>query len=138
MSGTEFNERAILSLPPKFAIMGKISHKEVKVETRKAAVKLRWEERGREGDENEVRADVRREEEIQREPFQLNRGVVNYSYKRATDMSGNKRVHLPQNHLGMQRESNLLVWENELVATARDLERHGTFGSNLTDSLKEG
>ena len=61
-----------------------------------------------------------------------------YSYKRATDMSGNKRVHLPQNHLGMQRESNLLVWENELVATARDLERHGTFGSNLTDSLKEG
>ena len=28
------DERAILSLPPKFAIMGKISHKEVKVETR--------------------------------------------------------------------------------------------------------
>ena len=127
-------EKAILSLPPKYAVSERISAKTVKTDLRKTAVKLRWEERSADVEPAEKEREV-----IERATYNKANDTVDLSMVRPTDMKNNKRVILPQNHLGVVRETRLQVIENEVVAVARDVEsRGGDRRSNLTVSQARG
>lgn len=120
-------EKAVLSLPPKFAIECKVDPEDVMTEVRKSFIKLRWEERSKTENQevnnrNETSEDF---DDVMRAPYNKPANTVDYSMVRPTDMKSNKRVVIPQNNLGLARESKLQSIECDVMNVARHLGSKG-------------
>ena len=103
------NQKAILSLPPKFTTYAEISEKEMEVEMEVAMCKLRWELMNREERENRVWTKEWEMERMEREStYDWNSKELDFRNKRVTDLPTCRRVNLP----GPQDEDNEIVMRN--------------------------
>ena len=130
----EQDEKATLSLPPKFAIHTKVKGEECQAQNEKSLAKLRWEytsrEREREGDE------------LPKENtnwHDIETGGMDFRLLKPTDLPFNKRIIVPP---PMNNETeiciqNLKVKLNSCTKTYLENQRHYEL-SNLTEEESRG
>ena len=124
------NEMKVLSLPPKFAVHETVNVNDLELESRKAGVKLRWNERSkRENSQVGLTKDV--ETEVRDVSYWL-KGTYNvdFSKKRVTSMKGNRKFLIPG---PVHRKDFEVHWHNvelDCIAAAKrvDVMLKNTYG----------
>ena len=85
------NEQSLLSLPPKYAMYGKVESESCEAEIEKALAKQRWEEKRKQVDEegNELPTEVRGWHDVETK-------TIDMREFRSTDLPFNNRIHAPK------------------------------------------
>ena len=130
--GVELNEdeRAALSLPPKYAIHSKINTTDCEAQVEKGLAKLRWsiQKRGREEQDEEPSESI---------SFKPSANVFDFRFMRATDLPFNQRVKLPD-RVQDATEIKMCNLKQELKKITAVVQSEIVNGSNLTEMQQRG
>ena len=120
-------EKAVLSLPPKFAMFEKIDLTECRIRTEEALNKLRWNRLINNNDSDVTEPQF----------FDANNQIVDINNLKATTLPFNPKVSMP-GPVKQQEEVRLSKFRDEVMEAAKKCSEKTKNNSNLTASEKKG
>ena len=126
------DERAVLTLPPKFAAFSKIDSTDCEAQVEKGLAKLRWSIQKR---EREVQAGTEESEESP--SFKPSANLFDFRFMRATELPFNQRIALPD-RVDDATEISMYKLNTDLKKVTIAMQTKISNGSNLSMEQRKG